>query len=287
MRKFLAPDTFKTPESMRENPILTVNFFQKYILSSVEIIVHDIIGDKKEFLSQQIRKYYISPNDRNLFPKIQEFIYYSTASEFNKIMLHYKGEPKLKVNNEHTQKLEDILTNSTNSDSSQKDNCLVRKYKNLYELFFSSVPILILLQQHDHWKLIPNNFKTKEKHQAQNSFGPNTTIENFTLSLPIQNENRNWEAISFIDCFDKILHGENVLSLIIKEIEKSSSSGEESEKESEEENEEDEEHEQNKQIDNDSLHNTNDKEEINDKSDTEETTVVHVQSAKKKKTIFN
>jgi len=49
MRKFLAPDTFKTPESMRENPILTVIFFQKYILSSVEIIVHDVIGDKKEF----------------------------------------------------------------------------------------------------------------------------------------------------------------------------------------------------------------------------------------------
>jgi hypothetical protein len=125
MRKFLAPDTFKTPESMRENPILTVNFFQKYILSNVEIIVHDVIGDKKEFLSQQLRKHYISPNDRNLFPKIQEFIYYSTASEFIKIMLHYKGEPKFKVNNEHTQKLEDILTNSTESDSSQKDNCLV------------------------------------------------------------------------------------------------------------------------------------------------------------------
>jgi hypothetical protein len=103
MRKFLAPDTFKTPESMRENPILTVNFFQKYILSNVEIIVHDVIGDKKEFLSQQLRKHYISPNDRNLFPKIQEFIYYRTASEFIKIMLHYKGEPKFKVKNEQLQ----------------------------------------------------------------------------------------------------------------------------------------------------------------------------------------
>ena len=108
MRKFLAPDTFKTPESMRENPILTVIFFQKYILSSVEIIVHDVIGDKKEFLSLQLWKHYSFPNDRNLFPKIQEFIYYSTASEFIKIMLHYKGEPKFKVNNEHIQKLEDI-----------------------------------------------------------------------------------------------------------------------------------------------------------------------------------
>jgi hypothetical protein len=150
-------------------------------------------------------------------------------------MLHYKGEPSFKVNNEHTQKLED-LTNSMDSESSLKDNCLVRKSKNLYELFFSSIPILILLQQHDHWKLNLNNFKTKEKHQAQISFGPNTTIENFTLSLPIQNENGNWEAISFIDFFDKILHGENVLSLIIKEIEKSSSSKEESEEESKEEN---------------------------------------------------
>jgi hypothetical protein len=151
-------------------------------------------------------------------------------------MLHYKGEPEFKANNEHTQKLEDTLMNSTNSDSSQKDNCLVRKSKNLYELFFSSVPILILSQQHDHWKLILNNFKKKHKHQAKNSFGPNTTIENLTLSLPIQNKNGNWEAISFIDFFDKILHGENVLSLIIKEIEKSSSSKEESEEESKEEN---------------------------------------------------
>jgi len=81
-------------------------------------------------------------------------------------MLPYKKEPKFKVYNEHTQKLEDILTNSMNSDSSQKDSCLVRKSK----LFFSSVPILILLQQHDHWKLIVNNFKTKDKHQAQNCF---------------------------------------------------------------------------------------------------------------------
>jgi len=281
MKRFLAPDTFKIPESMRESPILTVFFFQEYILSSVETIVHDVIGDKKEFLSQQQWKHYISPNDRNLFPKIQEFIYYSTASEFIKIMLHYKGEPKFKVYNEHTQKLEDKLTKSMNSDSSQKERCLVRKSKNLYELFFSSVPILILLQQCDHWKLILNNFKTQNQHRAQNCFGPYTTIENFTLSLPIQNENGNWEAISFLDFFDKILHGKNILSLIIKQIENPSSSEEESEEESKEENEEDEKHEQNKRIDDDFLQDENGKEEINDKSDTEETTVVHVKSEKK------
>ena len=140
MRKFLAPDTFKTPESMRENPILTVNFFQKYILSSVEIIVHDVIGDKKEFLSQQLWKHYISPNDRNLFPKIQEFIYYSTASEFIKIMLHYKGEPKFKVNNEHTQKLEDILMNSTNQILHKKTIVLLENPK-IY-MNCSSLPYL-------------------------------------------------------------------------------------------------------------------------------------------------
>jgi hypothetical protein len=272
MKRFLAPDTFKTPESMRESPILTVDFFQEYILSSVETINHDAISNKKEFLSQQLRKHYISPNDRNLFPKIQEFIYYSTASEFIKIMLHYKGEPKFKVYNEHMQKLEDILPKSTNSDSSQKERCLVRKSKNLYELFFSSVPNLILLHQCDHWN----------QHRAQNCFGPNTTIENSTVSLPIQNENGNWEAISFIDVLDKILYGKNVLSLIIKQIENSSSS-EESEEESEEENEEDEEHEQNKRIDDDFLQDENGKEEVNDKSDMEETTVVLVQSAKKRK----
>jgi len=61
--------------------------------------------------------------------------------------------------------------------------------KNLYELFFSSIPLIIKQQQRDHWELILSNFKKLEQHRNQESFGGNTTIKNFTLSLPIQNEN--------------------------------------------------------------------------------------------------
>ena len=82
-------------------PVLR-DFFSKYLLSSVESIVHDIIGNKKEFLCQKIREHYVSKHDRRLFPKIQEFVYYSTASEFIKIMLHYKENPIFREDNIHT-----------------------------------------------------------------------------------------------------------------------------------------------------------------------------------------
>jgi hypothetical protein len=93
LKTFLAPHTFTTSKTMIECPLLTVNFFSKFILSSVESIVHNIIGNKKDFFCQKIREHYTSKHDRKLFPKIQEFVYYSTASEFIKIMLHYKENP--------------------------------------------------------------------------------------------------------------------------------------------------------------------------------------------------
>jgi hypothetical protein len=46
LKTFLSPDT--------------VDFFSKYLLSSVESIIHDIIGNKQEFLCQKIREHYIS-----------------------------------------------------------------------------------------------------------------------------------------------------------------------------------------------------------------------------------
>jgi len=84
-------------------------FFSKYILSSVQSIIHDIVGNKKEYLCQKIREHYISKHDRKLFPKIQEFVYYSTASEFIKIMLHYKENPMFHENNIHTTLVQQMM----------------------------------------------------------------------------------------------------------------------------------------------------------------------------------
>jgi hypothetical protein len=58
LKTFLSPDTFTTLETMIECPLLKVNFFSKYLLSSVESIIHDFIGNKQEFLCQKKRTFY-------------------------------------------------------------------------------------------------------------------------------------------------------------------------------------------------------------------------------------
>jgi len=88
--------------------------------------------------------------------------------------------------------------------------------KNIYKLFFSSIPLTIKQQPRDHWELILSNFKKLEQRQNQESFGRNTTIKNFTLSLPIQNENGTWKAISFIEYFENILQGKNLLTPVLE-----------------------------------------------------------------------
>jgi hypothetical protein len=200
---------------MIECPLLTVHFFSKYILSSVVSIVHNIVGNKMEFLCQKIREHYISKQDRKLFPKIQEFVYYSTASEFIKIMLHYKENPIFHLDNVHTTLVQQMMK-QINPVLTKKEEEPFYEAKNIYKLFFSSIPLIIKQQQQDHWKLILSNLKKHEQHQNQESFGNNTTIKNFTLSLPIQNESGTWEAISFIEYFDNILEGKNLLTPVLE-----------------------------------------------------------------------
>jgi len=60
LKTFLSPDTFTTSETMIECPLLTVNFFSKYLLSSVESIIHDIIWQQTRiFMSKNKRTLYI------------------------------------------------------------------------------------------------------------------------------------------------------------------------------------------------------------------------------------
>ncbi len=65
--------------------------------------------------------------------------------------------------------------------------------KNIYELFFSSIPIIIKQQQRDHWEIILSNFKKFEQHQNQEveivslptTLSGEDVLPGFTLELPI------------------------------------------------------------------------------------------------------
>jgi len=96
------------------------------------------------------REHYISKMDRKLFPKIQEFVYYSTASEFIKIMLHYKENPIFHENNIHTTLIQQMMKR-INPVLTKKEEEPFYEAKNIYELFFSSIPLIIKQQQRDHW----------------------------------------------------------------------------------------------------------------------------------------
>jgi len=130
-------------------------------------------------------------------------------------MLHYKENPIFCEDNIHTTIIQHMMK-QINPVLTKKEEEPFYEAKNIYELFFSSIPIIIKQQQRDHWKIILSNFKKFEQHQNQESFGSNTTIKNFTLSLPIQNENGTWEAISFVGFFENILQGKNLLTPVLE-----------------------------------------------------------------------
>jgi len=119
-------------------------------------------------------------------------------------MLHYKENPIFREDNIHTTLIQQTMKR-INPVLTKKEEEPFYEAKNIDELFFSSIPLIIKQQQCDHWELILSNFKKFEQHQNQESFGSNTTIKNFTLSLPIQNEIGTWAAISFIEYFENIL----------------------------------------------------------------------------------
>ena len=105
--------------------------------------------------------------DRKLFPKIQEFVCYSTASEFIKIMLHYKENPIFREDNIHTTVIKQMMK-QINPVFTKKEEEPFYEAKNMYELFFSSIPLIIKQQQRDHWELTPSNFKKLERHKIRN-----------------------------------------------------------------------------------------------------------------------
>jgi hypothetical protein len=130
-------------------------------------------------------------------------------------MLHYKENPNFCEDNIHTTVIQQMMK-EINPVLTKKEEEPFYEAKNIYELFFFSIPRIIKQQQRDHWELILSNFKKLIQHQNQESFGSNTTIKNFTLYLPIQNENGTWEAISFIGFFENILQGKNLLTPVLE-----------------------------------------------------------------------
>ena len=217
-KTFLAPDTFTNTENNGEEcSLLTLKSFSLFIINPVVTIATEFIGNKSNFLCEMIRQHYITENDRVKFPKIQEFVYYSTASEMIRIMLHYKADPKFRTDNEHTQIITGILEGST-SLPLKSTVYKIEEADNLYHLFFSSLPYLLFYYQKEHWKLILSKFKTKEKHLNQQSFGKKVNIDNFALSLPVKTAIGTWEAVSLMTFFDKLLNGEDVLAPVIQYI---------------------------------------------------------------------
>ena len=182
LKTFLSPDTFTTSETMIECPLLTVNFFSKYLLTSVESIIHDIIDNKQEFYVKKENIIYLKWTE-NYFQKYKNL--------FIKIMLHYKENPIFHENDIHTTLIQQMMK-QINPVLTKKEEEPFYEAKNTYELFFSSIPIIIKQQQRDHWELIIKNFQKFEQHQNQESFGSNTTIKNFTLK---------WDMGSNIFCW--------------------------------------------------------------------------------------
>jgi hypothetical protein len=151
---------------MIECPLLTVDFFSKYLLSSVEIWTE------------------------NYFQKYKNF--------FIKIMSHYKENPIFRENDIHKTLIQQMMK-QINPVLTTKEEEPFYEAKNLYKLFFSSITLIIKQQQHDHWELILSNFKKFEQHKNQESFGSNTTLKNFTLSLPIQNKMEHGKQYLLLD----------------------------------------------------------------------------------------
>ena len=180
LKQYLAPDTFPSLA------LLSIKFLTTYIVHPIMNISNIHVNQKGAFLNNKICEVYISSNDRSLFPKISEFILYSTASEFIKIMIHHGEDPVFCEPNEHA-KIINLILNGQHSYGPTGSTFDFYHARNLYEFFFSAVPDLISYFQEEYSNLLLYNFKPAKSHRTQSDFGPNTSRKNFALCLPVKN----------------------------------------------------------------------------------------------------
>jgi hypothetical protein len=136
--------------------LLSIKFLSTYIVHPIMNISNIHVNQKGALLNNKIREVYISPNDRSLFPKITEFILYSTASEFIKIMIHHGEDPVFHESNEHT-KIINLILNGQHPYGPTGSTFDFFRARNLYEFFFSAVPDLISYFQVEYSDLLLYN----------------------------------------------------------------------------------------------------------------------------------
>jgi hypothetical protein len=200
LKQYFAPDTFPSLA------LLSIKFLTTYIIHPIMNISNIHVNQKGAFLNNKIREDYISSNDGSLFPKISEFILYSTASEFIKIMVHHGEDPVFRKSNEHT-KIINLILNGQHSYGPTGSTFDFYHAWNLYEFFFSAVPDLISYFQEEYSNLLLYNFKPATSHRTQSDFGPNTSMKNFAFCLPVKNLDGIYKPVSLFDFFNCILDG--------------------------------------------------------------------------------
>jgi len=71
-------------------------------------------------------------------------------------MVHYKENPIFSEDNIHTTLIQQMMKR-INPVLTKKEEEPFYEAKNIYKLFFSSIPLIIKQQQRDHWELILSN----------------------------------------------------------------------------------------------------------------------------------
>lgn len=210
---FLSPNKFPPPPGSTECTFLHINFFQDYILIPItDIVVHLIESTTLVSKTRTILLETFIQDPSVHFPKTTEFMLYSLASTFIEIILTNGSTPTFLHSNKNTNEIKKFL-NKNVSDRQAGDSNIFRS-TDLYELFFSSLPYLIEKHVKMHWQLIFHNFIRATKQPAT-MFGPQTTLTNFELQLPFEDETKKFIALSLKEFFEAIRSGKMSLQDII------------------------------------------------------------------------
>jgi methyl-accepting chemotaxis protein len=193
---------------------LDVKFFHDYILIPVTDIAQDMTDEKKSVFGTIRLQEYIK--DRTVhFPKLTEFLLYSVASSFLDVILKNGADPNFVTKNDNTNEIAEFLNKKSETDVSGDD--YRAKSKNLYELFFSSVPAYIEKHVEEHWQLIFRYF-IKQKDLTRMYFHKNAVLANFELSLPLKDDSGTFKAVTFNGFFQAIKSGKGALRSLVVDI---------------------------------------------------------------------
>jgi hypothetical protein len=180
-------------------------------LIPVTDIAQDMTDDKKSVFGAILLQEYIK--DRTVyFPKLSEFLLYTVASSFLNVIMKNGADPNFVTKNDNTNEIAEFLNKKSETDVSGDD--YRAKSKNLYELFFSSVPAYIEKHVEQHWSLIFRNFIKKDS-LTSTYFHRDAVLANFELSLPLEHNSGTFKAVTFNGFFQAIRTGKVALKSLV------------------------------------------------------------------------